>query len=93
MKHTEQTGDLLSLIGQAIDELRLSIGKFEAADREHGLEHLAIVIGSIDAYLAHLESDPLLHLAPLPPGEVRAGLSNIREDLDAVLRACAGPSK
>ncbi len=93
MKHTEQTGDLLSLIGQAIDELRLSIGKFEAADREHGLKHLATVIGSIDAYLDHLESDPLLHLAPLPPGDVRAGLSHIREDLDEAMRGCAGPSK
>lgn len=93
MKHTERTGDLLSLIGQAIDELRLSIGKFETADREHAVEHLATVIGSIDAYLDHLESDPLLHLAPLPPGDVRAGLSHIREDLDAVMRGCTGPSK
>lgn len=85
MKQTEETGDLLSLISQSIDELRLSIGLFEAADREHGLGHLETVVGAIDAYLARLESDPLLRLAPIPLGEVRAGLDHIRDDLDAVI--------
>jgi hypothetical protein len=85
VKQTEETGDLLSLISQSIDELRLSIGLFEAADRESGLGHLATVVEAIDAYLARLESDPLLRLAPIPPSEVRAGLDHIRGDLDAVI--------
>lgn len=86
VKGTEQTADLLSLIGKAIDELRLSIGRFEAADQQRGLEHLATVVGSIDAYLDHLESDPLLLLAPIPPGDVRASLHHIRDDLNQVIR-------
>ncbi len=92
MKHTEETGDLLSLIGRSIDGLRLSIGLFEAADQESGLSHLTTVVASIDAYLGRLESDPLLRLAPIPPGEVRAGLNHIRGDLDEVIRGLAKPA-
>ena len=92
MKHTEETGDLLSLIGRSIDGLRLSIGLFEAADQESGLSHLTTVVASIDAYLGRLESDPLLRLAPIPPGEVRAGLNHIRGDLDEVIRGLARPA-
>ena len=84
--HMEETGDLLTLIGRSIDELRLSIGLFEVADRVNGLEHLAAVVDSIDFYLARLESDPLLRLAPIPACDVRAGLNNIRSDLDEVIR-------
>jgi hypothetical protein len=86
VKQTEETGDLLTLIGRSIDELRLSIGLFEAADRETGLEHLAIVVHSIDSYLVRLESDPLLRLAPIPTCDVRAGLCDIRSNLDEVIR-------
>jgi len=86
VKHAEAAGDLLSLIGRAIDELRLSIGRFEVADRTSGLAHLEAVVESIDAYVGQLESDPLLHLAPIPPGEVRASLHNIRKDLNEVIR-------
>jgi hypothetical protein len=92
VKHTEETGDLLSLIGRSIDELRLSIGLFEAADRESGVGHLTTVVASIDDYLGRLESDPLLRLAPIPPGEVRAGLNHIRGDLDEVIRGLSKPS-
>ncbi|MCX6101284.1 MAG: hypothetical protein NTV92_07675 [Candidatus Bipolaricaulota bacterium] len=92
MKHTEETGDLLSLIGRSIDELRLSIGLFEAADRESGLDHLTTVVASIDAYLGRLELDPLLRLAPIPPSEVRAGLNHIRGDLDEVIRGLSRPA-
>ncbi len=93
MKRTEDTGDLLSLIGQAIDELRLSIGLFEAADRDHGLEHLSAVVGSIDAYLARVELDPLLRLAPIPASEVRAGLTGIRSDLDEVIHGLSSSQR
>jgi hypothetical protein len=86
VKHTEETGDLLSLIGRLIDELRLSIGLFEASQREGGLEHLAAVVEAIDDYLDRLESDPLLRLAPIAPAEVRDGLDHIRSDLDEVIR-------
>jgi hypothetical protein len=88
VKHTEteETGDLLSLIGRLIDELRLSIGLFEASQREGGLEHLAAVVEAIDDYLGRLESDPLLRLAPIAPAEVRDGLDHIRCDLCEVIR-------
>ena len=86
VKHTEETGDLLSLIGQLIDELRLSIGLFEASQREDGLEHLAVVVKAIDAYLGRLESDPLLRLAPIAPAEIRDGLNHICRDLGEVIR-------
>ena len=86
VKHTEETGDLLSLIGQLIDELRLSIGLFEASQREGGLDHLAVVVKAIDAYLGRLESDPLLRLAPIAPAEIRDGLNHIRRDLGEVIR-------
>jgi hypothetical protein len=86
VKHTEETGDLLSLIGQLIDELRLSIGLFEASQREDGLEHLAVVVKAIDAYLGRLESDPLLRLAPIAPAEIRDGLNHVRRDLGEVIR-------
>jgi hypothetical protein len=85
VKRTERTGDLLTLIGQSIDELRLSIGLFEAANRSDALEHLTAVVESIDAYLAQADEDPLLRLAPIPPGEVRTGLSHIRTDLSEVI--------
>jgi proline dehydrogenase len=86
VKHTEETGDLLSLIEQLIDELRLSISLFEASQREGGLEHLAVVVEAIDAYLGRLESDPLLRLAPIAPAEIREGLDHIRSDLDEVIQ-------
>jgi hypothetical protein len=86
VKHTEDTGDLLSLIGQLIDELRLSIGLFETSQREDGLEHLAVVVEAIDTYLGRLESDPLLRLAPIAPAEIRDDLNHIRRDLDEVIR-------
>lgn len=91
MKQAEQAGDLLSLIGQAIDELRLSIGRFDAADRSTGLAHLIAVVEAIDGYLDHLDSDPLLHLAPIPVADVRDSLKHIREDLNEVIRQFANP--
>jgi hypothetical protein len=91
VKHTEETGDLLSLIGQLIDELRLSISLFEASQREGGIEHLAVVVEAIDAYLGRLESDPLLRLAPIAPAEIRDGLDHIRRDLDEVIRGFSAP--
>jgi hypothetical protein len=91
VKHTEETGDLLSLIGQLIDELRLSISLFEASQREGGIEHLAVVVEAIDVYLGHLESDPLLRLAPIAPAEIRDGLDHIRRDLDEVIRGFSAP--
>ncbi len=84
VKHAE-TGDLLSLIGRAIDELRLSIGLFEAADRAEALAHLTAVVEAIDQYLLRIDQDPLLRLAPIPPSDVRASLTHIRQDLGAVI--------
>ncbi len=92
MKHTEETGDLLSLIGHSIDELRLSIGLFEASQRTGGLERLTAVVEAIDTYLDHLESDPLLRLAPIAPQEIRAGLHDIRHDLAEVIRGISASS-
>jgi hypothetical protein len=86
MTHKKETGDLLTLIGQSMDELRQSIRLFESSEREKGVKHLAAVVEAIDSYLDRLDSDPLLRLAPMAPERIRTGLADIRRDLDEVMR-------
>lgn len=85
MQETQETGDLLSLIGQSMDDLRRSIDLFEASERAAGLAHLAAVVQGIDAYLQRLDPDPLLRLAPVSPEKIRSALAGIRQDLDRVI--------
>lgn len=86
MTHTEETADLLSLIGHAIEGLRRSIELLETSQRPDGLLHLGAVIREIDTYLDRIDEDPLLQLAPLPPSYVRSGLDHVRQNITEVIR-------
>ena len=92
MSQSQGRVDLLSLIGQAIDGLRLSIDSFDAAQRADGLQHLGQVIEEIDGYIEHIDDDPLLQLAPLVPAHIRSGLQKVRDDLAVVIRDLDHPA-
>jgi hypothetical protein len=83
---TTRSDDLLTLIGRAIAHLRSSIDLFETEDRCAGLKKLATVISEIDAYLHHVDSDPLLRLASLPATRIEEGLLAVSADLSSVLQ-------
>lgn len=92
MHEVTDHGDLLTLIGQAIDELRQSIEQFEAGDQPGAMEHLSVVVEEIDTYLGMPEEDPLLRLASLSPVPVEEGLRHIQSDLTSVLHDLRSPA-
>ncbi len=77
--------DLLSLIGSAIEKLRRSIDLFDAAQAQGGVEELSAVCREIDDYLARIDDDPLLKLAPLDRGELEERLHEIEGALSEVI--------
>jgi len=77
--------DLLSLIGSAIEKLRRSIELFDTEQRQGGVEELSSVLQEIDAYLARIDEDPILKLAPLDRTDVEGRLHGIDDDLSAVI--------
>jgi hypothetical protein len=79
------TGDLLTLIGRAIEHLQRSVALFETHATEDGVDRLTQVIEEIDHYLQSPAEDPLLHLASLPASRVREGLLDVRADLTSVI--------
>lgn len=82
---TQETNDLLSLIGTAIEQLRQSIELFEASSASEGVTCLSTVIGRIDAYMDHAHDDPLLHLARIDASSLAQNLGHIKSDLVAVI--------
>jgi hypothetical protein len=81
----KQTGDLLTLIGTAIEQLRQSIELFEAASQVEGVSRLSAVIREIDGYMDRAHDDPLLKLARIDASSLAADLTHIKTDLVAVI--------
>lgn len=85
MKTTDETMDLLTLIGSSIEELQRSIEFFDQAKPQDGVARLSIVMQGIGYYLARIEDDPILKLAPVDPAVLAERLHGIEEDLSAVI--------
>lgn len=86
MTEARSTVDLLTLIGQAIEQLQQSIDSFEASEQERGVHRLTDVIHRIDSYLTHVDDDPLLQMATLDPASICGTLHGIQDDLNHVIR-------
>ena len=85
MTSTQNTDDLLSLIGTAIDKLRQSIELFETSSQDEGIVCLSEVIREIDEYMNRAHNDPLLHLARIEASALTGDLDHIKNDLVAVI--------
>lgn len=85
MTEARSAVDLLTLIGQAIEQLQQSIDSFEASEQETGVHRLSDVIHRIDTYLAHVEEDPLLQMATLDPATICGTLHGVQDDLNHVI--------
>ena len=85
MIEVKETGDLLTLIGTAIEQLRQSIELFETSSQTEGVVCLSAVISGIDAYMERAHDDPLLRLAHIEASSLAADLKHIKNDLVAVI--------
>ena len=85
MTVTEETNDLLALIGTAIEQLRQSIEWFETSSQAEGATCLSFVIREIDAYMDRAHDDPLLQLAHIDVSSLATDLKHIKTDLVAVI--------
>jgi hypothetical protein len=83
--------DLLTLIGSSIEELQHSIEFFDKAEPQDGVARLSTVMQEIGRYLARLEDDPILKLAPIDPIVLAERLHGIEEDLSAVIEGFTKP--
>jgi hypothetical protein len=83
--------DLLTLIGSSIEELQHSIEFFDKAKPQDGVARLSAVMQEIGRYLARLEDDPILKLAPVDPIVLAERLHGIEEDLSAVIEGFTKP--
>jgi len=86
----KETGDLLALIGTAIEQLRQSIELFETSSQVKGATCLSAVIREIDAYMDRAHDDPLLQLACIDASGLAADLKHIKTDLAAVIEHVNG---
>jgi len=86
LTEAKKTGDLLTLIGTAIEQLRQSIDLFESASQTEGIECLSTVIDDIDDYMEKAHDDPLLRLARIDSSSLAADLSLIKTDLVSVIQ-------
>lgn len=82
---TEETGDLLALIGTAIEQLRQSIELFESSSPAEGAIRLSTVVSEIDDYMDRAQDDPLLQLACIDTSNLAADLEHVKTDLVAVI--------
>lgn len=81
----KESGDLLTLIGTAIEQLRQSIELFETSSQTEGVICLSTVISGIDAYMERAHDDPLLRLAHIDASSLADDLKHIKTDLVAVI--------
>ena len=85
MIEVKETGDLLTLIGTAIEQLRQSIELFETSSQTEGVVCLSAVMSGIDADMDRAHDDPLLRLAHIEASSLAADLKHIQSDLVAVI--------
>ena len=86
MREANETVDLLSLIGSAIEQLQQCIHLFESEDRSGGVQHLTSVIGSITTYLGQLDADPIVQMAGVDPASLTESLHHVQSDLSSVVQ-------
>ena len=77
--------DLLSLIGDSIENLSQCIALFDQAQPADGVEKLSSVITKIEAYLQEIDADPILRLASVDRREIEVRLQSIETDVTAII--------
>ncbi len=85
-------GDLLTLIGDAVEKLQRSVSLFEKSDHQAGIAELHEVINGIDRYVAGMDDDPLLKLAAVDRELVIQKLNGVKQELFVIINALAAPS-
>jgi len=79
------TNDLLSLIGNSIENLSQCIALFDQVQPADGVEKLSSVVREIEAYLQEIDADPILRLASVDRGEIEVRLQSIETDVTAII--------
>ena len=92
LTEAKETGDLLTLIGTAIEQLRQSIELFEASSQIEGVSCLSAVIREIDSYMDRAHDDPLLKLARIDTSSLATDLTHIKTDLVSVIDRVDAPA-
>ena len=92
LTESNASGDLLTLIGTAIEQLRQSIELFEEASQVEGVNRLSAVIREIDCYMDYAHDDPLLKLASIDASSLAEDLTHIKTDLVAVIDKVDSPA-
>jgi hypothetical protein len=92
LTHETEKGNLLALIGVAIEQLQKSIEYFETHSKQDGAACLSTVIQEIDSYLDHAHEDPLVRLASVNVSHLSDELGKIKCDLLAVVAEIEDPT-
>ena len=79
------TNDLLSLIGNSIENLSQCIALFDQAQPAGGVERLSSVVTEIEAYLQEIDADSILRLASVDRGEIEVRLQSIKADVTTII--------
>ena len=79
------TNDLLSLIGNSIENLSQCISLFDQTRPADGVEKLSSVVTEIEAYLQEINADPIIRLASVDRGEIEVRLQSIETDVTAII--------
>ena len=79
------TNDLLSLIGNSIENLSQCIALFDQAQPADGVKKLSSVVTQIEAYLQEIDADPILRLASVDRGEIEVRLQSIETDVTTII--------
>lgn len=79
------TNDLLSLIGNSIENLSQCIALFDQAQPSDGVKKLSSVVTQIEAYLQEIDADPILRLASVDRGEIEVRLQSIETDVTTII--------
>jgi len=79
------TNDLLSLIGNSIENLSQCIALFDQAQPAGGVERLSSVVTQIETYLQDIDADPILRLASVDRREIEVRLQSIETDVTAII--------
>ncbi len=77
--------DLLSLIGNSIENLSQCIALFDQAQPADGVEKLSSVVTEIEAYLQEIDADPILRLASVNRGKIEVRLQSIETDVTTII--------